>query len=110
WLHLRGHLRAPAGTNAVTTDENIGMLHATAGKLHAHASAVLVNPLEIPTEVVARFVDGRAQKPLQAIPRREDLPQRAFVGDAALAIDGDTLGHLDTEILCPGAARFQGFQ
>src|SRR4249919_1936004 len=83
------------------------MLDASAGKLHAYAAFVLVDTLEIPAEMVVRLVDGRAQEALQTIPRGQHLPQRPLIRDAALAVDGDALGHLDAEHLGPRAACFQ---
>ena len=71
---------------------------------------ILVDAFEIPSEVIAGFVDGRAQQPLQAIPGCEDLAQRPLVGDAAFAVDRDALGYLDTKILGAGAAGFQRFK
>src|SRR6185437_4232076 len=50
-------------------------------------------------------VDGGVQQPLQPVPGGEDLPQEPLVGDAAVAVDGDALGHLDAEIVGAGAAR-----
>ena len=79
-------------------------------KLHAHAALVLLDALEIPAEVIMRRIDGVAQQPLQPVPRGEDLPQRPLVGDAAVAVDRDALGHLDAEILGAGAARLQRFE
>src|SRR5262249_42842573 len=90
--------------------QNVGVLDAAAGKLHAHPAPVLIDALEIPAEMVTRLVDGGAQQPLQSVPRGQDLPQRALVGDAAITVDGDTLGHLDTEVLGAGAARLQRLQ
>ena len=49
------------------------------------------------------FIDRVAQQALQSVPGGEDLPQRPLVGDAAFAVDRDTLGHLDAEILGAGA-------
>jgi hypothetical protein len=86
------------------------MLHASAGELHANTALILVDTLEIPAEMVARFVDGRAQKALQAVPGGQYLPQRPLVCDATRAVDGDALGHLDAEHIGAGAARFQRLQ
>ena len=83
------------------------MLHASAGELDAHAALVLVDALEIPAEMIVRFVDGRAQEALQAVPGGQDLPQRPLIRDAAVAVDGDALGHLDAEHFGSGAARLQ---
>src|SRR6478752_7364957 len=76
------------------------MLSSVAGARSASFGA-----LEIPAEVVIGRVDGGAQQPLQPVPRGEDLPQGPLVGDAAVAVDGDALGHLDAEIVGAGAAR-----
>src|SRR6476661_10172574 len=108
-LHVWSHLPAHTRPNSVAADENIRMLDALAGKLHAHSALILVDPCEIPSEMITGLVDGLPQEPLQAIPGCEDLPQRPLVGDAAFAVDRDALGYLDTKILGAGSARFQGF-
>ena len=59
--------------------------------------------------MIVRFVDGRAQEALQAVPGAQDLPQRPLIRDAALAVYCDTLGNLDAEHFGAGAARFQSF-
>ena len=78
--------------------------------MNAHAAAVLLDALERPAEMIARRIDGIAQQPLQAVPRGEDLPERAFVRDAALTVDGDALLHLDAEVARSSAAPLQRFQ
>src|SRR5262249_10081231 len=86
-----------------------GMLDAPARKLHTHSALILIDPFEIPSEVITGLVDGPPQELLQAIPGCEDLPQPPLVGDAAFAVDRYALGYLDTKILGAGPARFQGF-
>jgi hypothetical protein len=55
-------------------------------------------------------VDGRAQKPLQAVPGCENLSQGALADDTTFAIDGDSPRYFDAEIVRAGAALFQCFQ
>ena len=86
------------------------MLDATSGKLHAHAPLVLINSLEVPAQVITRLIDGRAQKPLQAIPRCKNLPQWSLMGNPAFVVDGDSLRHLDAKVPGASAARLQGLQ
>src|SRR4029078_653842 len=102
-------LRAHASCDSVAANQDIGMLHASAGELDAHTALVLVNALEIPAGMIVRFVDGRAQEALQAVPGAQDLPQRPLIRDAALAVYCDALGHLDAEHFGYGAARLQRF-
>jgi hypothetical protein len=42
--------------------------------------------------------------------RCEDLPQGPLVSDAAVVVDRDALGYLDTKVLGAGPARFQSFE
>ncbi len=51
-----------------------------------------------------RGIYGRAQQPLQTVPRRQNLSKRSLIGNAALAVNGDPFGHLDAEALGAGAA------
>ena len=44
------------------------MLDPAIGETYADAAFVLINPLEIVTEMVMRLVDGGAQQALQPIP------------------------------------------
>src|SRR5581483_10096191 len=86
-LHLRRHLTAHAGADAVAADQDVGLLHAAVGEHDAHAAPVLLDALEIAAEMVVRRIDGGAQQPLQAVPGGEDLPQRPLVLDAAVAVE-----------------------
>ena len=109
---LGRQLRAHARAHAVAADQNVAMLDLAAGKICAgkfdpHAALVLIDPLEIMAEMIMRIVDGGAQQPLHPVPGGHDLRQRAFVGDAPGAVDGDALSHFDAEIFGAGAARFQ---
>ena len=106
-LQFGRDLRAHAGADAVAADQDVGVLDAAAGELHAHAALVLVDALEIPAEMIVRRIDRRAQQALQLVPRGHDLPQRPLFGDAALPVERDALGHLDAEVLRAGAARVE---
>ena len=84
-LQLRRDLAAHRRADAVAADQDVGILDPAAVEVHPHAAAVLLDALERPAEMVVRRIDGLAQQPLQPVPRREDLPQRTFAGDAAVA-------------------------
>ena len=109
-LQFWGDLRAHAGADAVATHQDVGVFHAAAGELHAHAAFVLVDALEIPAEVIVRGIDGRPQQALQLVPRGHDLPKWPLLGDAAQTVERDALGDLDAEILGAGAGCFERVQ
>jgi hypothetical protein len=48
----------------MATRQNVCIFDAVTGKLHPHASLVLIDALEVPAKVVMGFIDGRAQQPL----------------------------------------------
>ncbi len=109
-LRVGRDLRADAGADAVAAHQQVGVLDATLGEMHAHPMPLRLEALEGVTEVVVRGIDGFAEQALQAVPRGQDLPQRAFGDHAPLTVDRDAFQHLDAEIVRAGAALFQGVQ
>ena len=109
-LQFRCQLGADGGAHAVTADHDIGVLDAAAAEVNANAAAVLLHSLERPAEMIMRGIDGRAQQPLQTIPRGQDLAQWPLRGDAALPVDGEPFLYFDAEVVCSGAAALQRLQ
>src|SRR5262249_38730357 len=79
-------------------------------EMHADLAAVLLDALEGMAEVIVRGIDGRAQQPLQPVPRGQDLLQGALADDATLPVDGDAPRNLDAEVARAGTARLQRLQ
>jgi hypothetical protein len=65
---------------------------------------------EVVAEVVACWIDGLAQEPLQAVPGCKDLPQWPLSCNGAVAIKRHALGHFYAEIPGPSTAFFKGVQ
>src|SRR5262249_52166852 len=103
-LDRRRDLRAHAGTDAVTADEDIGTLATPAGEMHDDAGAVLLHALEGMAEVVTRRIDGLAQEPLQPVPGGENLRQVFLCDHAPVAVESDAFLDLDAEVAGAGAA------
>jgi len=109
-LHFGRDLCADGGTDAVAAHQQIGALDAAIGEMDTDPFALRLDALERMTEVVVRGIDRLAQQPLQPVPGGQDLPQRSFADDAAVAVDGDAFRHLDAEIARAGAALLQRVQ
>ena len=101
---------AHARADAVAADEEIGALALSAGEVHEHARAILLDALEGVAEVIACLRDRRPHEPLQPVPRGEDLRQMLFRDHPAIAVKRDAFVHLDAKITGPGAALLQRLQ
>src|ERR1700722_3779181 len=74
------------GTDAVRADEQVRFGPPPGRERHAHAIAVLTEVGDFGAQLVPAGAEDAEQGPVHGVPRREPVPVRLFVLDAAVAV------------------------
>jgi len=78
--------------------------------LNPYTVPILIDPFEVPTEMIVGIINACAEQTLHPVPRSHDLPERTLVCNTALTIDGDSFWHFNAEIFRSCAARFENLK
>ena len=97
-LHLRQHVGAHIGAEAIGGDQKIALRRGAIGEMRNDAIAGLLDALQLLADVVVRVRELLPQHAEHAVPRRRGLRARIFAGERARSIERPAHGDLDAEI------------